>query len=673
MRSNTSHPEANHLSGITGIYTFGNSGISPTMLDKMTGTLLHRGGNELGLVFISHNWNGTYGKRIRKNHAENQHNTGPIEIRDPKSVYNMRHNLSDYNIGFGNTQSAIGNSSSNAHQPMSNRGRAIWITYDGAIYNHTKLKKELGSSGYDFRSDSDTEVIVAAYQRWGISCLERFNGMYAFGLWDGNRKILYLVRDRFGIKPLYYCRNQNEFIFASEIKGILANQKYTKDLNVTSVCNYIGLLYVPGQDTIWKDIRSVPPGSYIEVKDNKVSINRYWQVTPNRLVSFGRKKNVEYWTDGIRSGLERAVQRRMVTDMPVGSFLSGGIDSSCLTLLMTQFAGKKVETFSLGFEEDDNQIINELPYAKKVAEHLGTDHYEFVIKYKDFISEIPRAIKCFDEPFAGSLSQYFLSKYAKEHVDICFGGLGADELLGSYGRYLNFRAPFGNRFMLNWLLPENAKKIVGRKSLGYHYFNRCFSVFTVEEKEKLLNKDVFQNCDPSMTTIAELNRLLERPLSSPLDVCCLTDIATQAEGEYLKYTDRLSAAFALEMRSPFIDHEFVEYVFSIPPDERVMNGNLKYLLFEAFGKELPSEVFTRKKAGFSLPYTSWINNGLKPHILDYLSRNAIMKRGLLNPDYISELIKEHYSGKRDHTYKVWSLFILELWFRMYIDSEEVTF
>ncbi len=654
------------MGGITGVYSFGRGLVSIPNLEKMTRHLAHRGPDGLGQVFISREWDGA-------NCSKEQENKAPIEISDPQSLYTTRHALSDRNLGLGNTQLRISSNSTNGHQPMSNPDGTLWITYDGEIYNYIELRKGLGSNGYNFRSKTDTEVIIAAYQRWGMSCLTRLNGMFVFALWDGKRKTLFLVRDRFGIKPLYYYRDQNEFIFASEIKGILANQNYTKELDVTSLCNYIGLLYVPGEGTIWKGIKCVPPGSYVEVKDDDVSVNRYWKIKPNRLVSFGQKKNNESWADGIKSVLKQAVQRRMVTDMPVGSFLSGGVDSSCITLLMTRCASTNVKTFSLGFEDDDNRILNELPYAKRVAQHLGTDHYEFVIKYKDFISEIPRALKCFDEPFAGSFSQYFLSKFAKEHVNVCFGGLGADEIFGNYGRYLNFRASFGNRFVLNWVFPEKLKKVVGRKSLGYHYFNRCFSVFTVEEKERILNKEVFQNCDPSMTTIAELTRLLKRPLSSPLDVCCLTDIATQVEGEYLKYTDRLSMAFALEMRLPFLDHEFVEYVFSIPPDERVMNGNLKYLLFNAFGNELPSEVFNRRKGGFSLPYTSWINAGLKPYIMEYLSQDAVKNRGFLNPDYVSALIKEHYSSNKDHTYKIWSIFILELWLRLYVDNEEVAF
>lgn len=660
------------MCGITGIYSFDNEVVSLEVLESMTRSLVHRGPNDFGEVLINREWKGDNNGRSIKSGLQKEDIGIPIEYKNTKSKYTMQYTQSNHNICFGHTRLSVIDLSPKGHQPMCNSDRSIWITYNGEIYNYRELQNNLKSDGYNFKSNSDTEVIIAAYQKWGISCIERFNGMFAFALWDGKRELLFLVRDRFGIKPLYYYYSQKEFCFASEIKGILANKNYTSEVDLNSIYNYIGLLYVHGKNTIWKGIKSVPPGCYLKIKGKRVSIQRYWSIKPNYIVSFNRKKEGNFWIDGIVEHLKKAVKYRMVSDVPIGAFLSGGVDSSCITFLMTQLTGQKVKTFSLGFEEDDDHVFNELPYAKRVAQYLGTEHHEFVISYHDILKEISEVIQCFDEPFAGALPQYFLSRLAKKYVTVCLGGLGGDEIFGSYGRFFSFRNLFGNRFILHWLLPENIKKMFNRKTIGYYYFNR-FGIFSEEEKEKLLNKDVFREQDLKISIVKEFDKLLERPLSNPLDVCCLADMATQLEGEYLKYTDRLSMVFALEMRVPFLDHEFVEFVFSIPPHCRVSENNLKYLLFLAFGSELPKEVFGRKKGGFSLPYNSWINKELKSYILEYLSPNVIRNRGLLNPKFIAQILKQHYSGEKDHTYKIWSLFILELWYRLYIDHENILF
>lgn len=659
------------MCGISGIYNFDGSGVFLPTLEKMTKTLIHRGPDDFGMVLISQEWRGNGRKQGMGNNEPREGNI-PIEIKGAKSQCNTPDEVSNYNIGFGHTRLSVIDLSRNAHQPMSNSDGSIWITYNGEIYNHRELHNELKTHGYHFKSNSDTEVIIAAYQEWGISCLKRLNGMFAFALWDARRKTLYLVRDRFGIKPLYYYQNRKEFCFASEIKGLLANKNYAGEVDLPSLYNYIGLLYVLGKNTVWKGIRNVPIGCYVKLKDNKFSTHKYFSIKPNRILSLNRGKKEHFWVEKIREGLKKAVNYRMISDVPIGSFLSGGVDSSCITLLMTQLTEQKVKTYSLGFEEDDGQIFNELPYARRIARHLNTDHHEFVISYKDILREIPQAIKCFDEPFAGALPQYFLSKLARKQVTVCLGGFGGDEIFGSYGRFFKFRNLFGNRFVINWLLPEFIKKMTKRKSLGYYFFNR-FSIFSSEEKEKMLNKDLFRIREMKETPITELDRLLKKPLSHPLDVCSLADIETQLEGEYLKYVDRLSMAFALEMRVPFLDYEFVKLVFSIPPYVRVKENNLKYLLFLAFGNQLPKEVFNRRKGGFSLPYTSWINTDLKPVIMEYLSPECIKKRGFFNFDFIALILREHYSHAKDHTYKIWSLFILELWCRLQLDHEDVQF
>ena len=641
------------MCGITGIIRLQNGTVFPDNIANMTKALSHRGPDDIGHVLID-------GEKA------------PIEFTGIDDLGLQRNELSSYGIGFGHTRLSVIDLSQNGHQPMCNHDRSIWITYNGEIYNYKEIQTELKLSGYVFKSNSDTEVIIAAYEEWGLSCLNKFNGMFAFGLWDSRIKTLFLARDRFGEKPLYYYKNDFEFCFASEIKAILINKNCTSEVDLTSLYNYIGLLYVPGRNSIWKNIKSVPPGCYLKLKNGEVHIEKYWEIKPNRIISLKRCTDEKYLVERINEGLKQAVKYRMISDVPMGSFLSGGVDSSCITLLMSQLTSEKVKTFSLGFKEEDPLIFDELPYARRVAQHLGTDHHEFVISYNDILKELPAAICCFDEPFAGALPQYYLSRLAREYVTVCLGGIGGDEIFGDYGRLSMFRKTFGNRFMLNWLCPDKIKHFLKKETLGQYYFNK-FSIFSEEHKKEIFAEEVLKKVEWDRTVIANLNNLLNKSLSDPLDICSLADMATQLEGEYLNYTDKLSMRFALEMRAPFLDHKLVEFVFSIPSYARIKENNLKYLLCEAFGSHLPLEVFTRKKGGFSLPYTSWINNELKPVIMEYLSERSVKKRGILNSGRITSILKEHYLQGIDRTYRIWSLFILELWYRLYIDRQKISF
>lgn len=579
-------------------------------------------------------------------------------------------------------------------QPISNEDGTLWIVYNGEIYNYKEIKTLLAKKGHRFTTSSDTEMIVHAYEEYGDRCVQHFNGMFAFAIWDNKRKELFLARDRIGIKPLFYWKNKHYFLFSSEIKAILQDKRFDRKINFTALDNYLSRLSVWGEGTIFDGIYKLPPAHTLKYKNGQFTINKYWEL------DFSRKlhKSEEYFCNKLYELLKESVRRRLIADVPIGAFLSGGIDSTGIVGLMHALCNKSVKTFSMGFVADGTKVVNELPYAKRMAEYFDTEHYEFVMKPNDLIQDIPQMIWHFDEPFAGSLTQYSLCRLAREYVKVILCGTGGDELFGSYGRsfiasdsfnsktltYMRLPRPIQNCIKQLFKFPfmstcsnslwQRAKNIVEQAShLGELYSDTLLVNYPKLLKNELYRPWLIKNINIRDTLSNLFQRYLDKTNASEfMDKIFYLDLKTQLVDEYLHKHDILSMAWSLEMRVPFLDHELVEFVARIPSHFRSKRDNEKYLLKKTLSRLIPSEPLTRPKAGFSLPYDSWLRSELKDAVMELLSPENIKKRDYFEPHVVSRLIDEHMNREKDHTYRIWGLLMFEIWHRIYIDDHSYT-
>jgi len=584
-------------------------------------------------------------------------------------------------------------------QPMTNEDQSLRIVYNGEIYNYRELRDTLEKKKYLFKTQSDTEVILHAYKEYGPECLHQFNGMFAFAIWDKRKQELFMARDRVGIKPLYYWDNGGYLLFGSEIKAILQDRTFERRVNKTALFNNLHRLFVPGTSTMFEGIRRLEPGHYAFYRKGRLEIRKYWDFS----FKSHDTKSIEEYCELIYEQLKQAVSRRMIADVPVGAFLSGGVDSSGIVGFMSTVSDTPVKTFSLGFEENEdedegNEVFNELPYARKVAEYFNTEHHEFIINAKDILQELPYLIWHFDEPYSGSLPQYYISKLAREHVTVALGGLGGDELFGNYGRGYLLQRQIGARAWRYRRFPAYVRNCTDTIFNGINWFsNACFSVpysnritdfygrasnvgtayvqsgatfqDLAYDNGQILNNDFLSHLSKEETIQCLFEQNIEKVNSKNiLDTAFYLDARSQLVNEYLNYTDTLSMASSLEARVPFLDHELIESVLTIPADVRSQQGDLKYLLKNVIGRLMPRELFDRPKGGFALPYGTWLRNELQDLIYDCLSTKQIKERGYFNPSPIVQMVNEHMSGKMNHTYRIWTLLMMEIWHRIYLDN-----
>ena len=582
-------------------------------------------------------------------------------------------------------------------QPMTNENQSLWIVHNGEIYNYRELRNTLENKGYLFKTQSDTEVILHAYEEYGPECLHQFNGMFAFAIWDNRKKKLFMARDRLGIKPFYYWNNGHYLLFGSEIKAILQDRNFDRQINKTALFNNLHRLFVPGTDTMFDGIKRLAPGHYAFYRKGRLEIRKYWDFS----FKTHDTKSVEEYCELIHEQLRQAVHRRMIADVPLGAFLSGGVDSSGIVGFMSTISDAPVKTFSLGFEEIEDgvsEVFNELPYARKVAEYFNTEHHEFIINVKDILQELPYLIWHFDEPYSGSLPQYYISKLAREYVTVALGGLGGDELFGDYGRGYLLQKQIGTRAWkyrhlpayirnctdtifngINWF--SNAYFSIPYSNKVTDFYSRASNVGTAyvqlgatfsdlaHDNGQILDNDFLAQLSKEETIQCLFERNIDKVNSrNILDIAFYLDAKSQLVNEYLNYTDTLSMASSLEARVPFLDHELIESVLRIPAEVRSQQGNLKYLLKKVIDRLMPRELFDRPKGGFALPYGTWLRNELHDLVYDCLSTKQIKGRGYFNSSTIVQMVSEHMSSKVNHTYQIWTLLMLEIWHRIYIDS-----
>jgi asparagine synthase (glutamine-hydrolysing) len=572
-------------------------------------------------------------------------------------------------------------------QPIFNENRTCCIVYNGELYNFLDLRPILEAKGYKFRTHSDTEVVLHAYEEWGVECLKRFNGMFAFAIWDDREKRLFAARDRIGEKPFYYYRGGDRLVFASEIKSIVADPTIPRQVNPRGLANYLAVGHAVAPDTMYKDIFKLLPGHYLIAHDNNIKIEQYWDVGDEPQLSENKNYSEEEYRELILSLLDDSVKRRMIADVPVGAFLSGGVDSSAVVALMKHHATGKVKTFSLGFSIGG--AYNELSDAKRVADFLGTEHHELEVSHHDMVGTLKKLVYYYDEPFgdAANFPLYLLSEFARKEVKVVLAGEGGDELFGGYRRYAaDLMAEKYQKLpeiITKRLMPSivdviprfrRLKRIVRTLPISDPAirYGAWLEVFTREMQEELIKPSLFSEIadyDPMWPyPFYYYRKLSNRSVLDHLNRIMYVDFKTWLADTYMEKVDKATMAFSLEGRLPFLDHRLVELAYQIPGKYKIRGISTKRILKDAVKHLLPPEVITKPKHGFAVPTDPWFRGELKKFVFETLMDERTQKRGYFNFPYIEKLYKLHRDGKEVYDTALWFLLNFELWNRTYIDK-----
>jgi len=571
---------------------------------------------------------------------------------------------------------------SGGHQPLSNEDGTVWVVFNGEIYNFIELKQELEARGHAFRTHSDTEVIVHSYEEYGEECFRRFNGMFGIGIWDEPRGRLLLARDRLGKKPLYYYRTNETFIFASELKAILTYPNFPRKVNPLSLMKYLFYEFIPSPHTIFDEARKLSSGSYLIWQKGRMEVREYW--SPFRSERVGENLSEPEAEVRMMDLLKRSVRRRLISDVPLGVFLSGGIDSSAITALAQNEASGKVKTFSIGFEDPS---FDESTYATQVSQFLGTEHYEQQMTPSDLLHIVPNLPDILDEPMADAsiLPTYLLSKFTREYVTVALGGDGGDELFAGYPTYLAHKLArqygrfFGNlhpviHFFGN-LLPVSDNNIsfdfkVKKFLSGIGYPDGIrnsiwLGSFTFPGIEKVVSSEILNHFD-RIRLVEEISSYEETfPIKDLTTQLQYLDLKLYLQESILVKVDRASMACSLEVRAPFLDYELVEFVMGLPSELKLRGFTSKYVLKKAMKNLLPKEVIQRKKKGFGVPIAKWVKGPLRELFEELLLPDRIRREGFLNPEYVTTLLQDHLMNKKDNRKQLWTLLVWELWVTRY--------
>lgn len=535
-------------------------------------------------------------------------------------------------------------------QPMQTADQRYTLVFNGEIVNAPALRRELEAAGERFATDhSDTEVLLRLVRRDGLDALPRLNGMFAFALYDAREGVLTLARDRVGIKPLYYSQSGGGFAFASEMKSLLELPFIGREVNRQSLFHYLSLMYVPGPETILDGVRRLEPGHALvyRLADKSVSVHRWWRL---EFEADHAVPSTE-WPERIRAVLSDAVNRWMLSDVPVACSLSGGLDSSSIVGLLAE-SGRTVSTYSLGFAGDREAAWNELPLAAQVARKWGTQHHELVMDPAGLLADLGRMVWHLDEPYGGGLPSWAVFQQMSADVKVGITGTGGDELFGNYGKWVGMEGRWFNR-----------PSATGA-SFRRHFFDR-FYYFPDAAKRAMLTGSA-----PLADTSDLLFGHYERAIGSgPRDRCASTDIATQLADEFLTMTDRFSMAHSLEMRPPFLDNELVDLVARIPAGTRTSPRDLKGLLRQAVAPVLPPALLTAPKKGFVIPLRLWLRNELRPLVERLLSPDRLARQGIFDPALYEEHVRPHLDARVDHTTRVWGLLMFQLWHLRFMESD----
>jgi asparagine synthase (glutamine-hydrolysing) len=572
------------------------------------------------------------------------------------------------------------------HQPLSNEDGSIWVTYNGEIYNHADVRRDLEVAGHQYRTRSDTETIVHAYEQWGDACVSRFRGMFAFAIWDAPQRRLLLVRDRLGVKPLYWARAGSRLLFASEIKAILESGLVAAEPNEAVLPEMLATRYTAGADTLFKGIHKLLPGHRLVFEYGQVRIDKYWDVPLDgpdpELEALGDQAIVMRFRDL----LQESVRLRLMADVPLGMFLSGGIDSSAVAALMAREVNRPIETFSVAFAD---RQFSELDYAREVAQAVGANSHEIVIGDADFFGALPRLVWHEDEPIAhpSSVPLHFVSALAREHVKVVLTGEGSDELLAGYGKYpralLNWRAggiyerlvPAALRSTMAGTIVPRLPGMLGRYARRSFLamprqpeamFLDNFAGMPMRAQRELLEAATLEGRDPYASSLEYFSRVTGSTLRGLL----YADVKTYLV-ELLMKQDQMSMSASIESRVPFLDHRLVEFAARLPDRLKLRGFTTKRILRESIRGLLPERILTRKKMGFPVPFAGWTRGAWNPVAAEVLLDRRTRERGLVNPRAVAALLQDHRAGRRQGGDAIWALLNLELWYRTFIDGDGI--
>ena len=571
------------------------------------------------------------------------------------------------------------------HQPISNEDGSIWIVFNGEIYNYRQLRQKLEQKGHVFTTQTDTETIVHAYEEYGDDCVQHLNGMFAFAIWDQKRRRLFLTRDRLGIKPLYYYASPQQLVFGSELKAVMANPAVPRDIDFTALDQFLTLEYVPTPRSIFQQVKKLPPGHSLVAENGQIRLSRYWNVDfENVTVPQNEADCVAALADLIRD----AVKIRLVADVPLGAFLSGGIDSSTIVAFMSETADTQVQTFSVGFGDP---TYNELPYARLVADHLNTKHYEEFLE-PDITELVPRLVRQYDEPFGdfSSFPTFLVSEMARQQVKVVLSGDGGDEIFGGYDTYLAQRMDasvyrYLPRYLRQQVLPgllaavpprpakkgliNKSKRFVEGAALDPALQHVRWMMFMHEaDKAQLYRPDLRAALNGDSPQALIKRYFGEAHYSDPLAQQQYVDLKTYLVDDILTKVDRMSMATSLEARVPLLDYRIVNFALNLPPQLKLNGRNTKVILRQVMADRLPPAVLAKPKEGFSIPLKHWLRHELRPLMHDLLSPDRLKQRGYFDSTCVAGWIQEHEAQRTNHSHRLWSLMVLELWHRQMIDS-----
>ncbi len=635
------------MCGICGIVKYNNGPVDVGLLKKMTQLLYHRGPDAEGYYISS----GNSGE--------------------------------DINVGLGMRRLSIIDLET-GDQPIYNEDKSVCIVLNGEIYNFKDLKNKL-EENHRFKTKTDTEVIIHLYEEYGYGCLEYLRGMYSFALWDENKKILFIARDRMGQKPLYYSWINGEFCFSSELKALLEVPGFKKDINLSAINHYLTYQFIPAPMTIWKDVYALMPASSIIVnKEKRLIENRYWDI------DFTKKTELSYVDakDKLREIMAESVKLRMISDVPLGLFLSGGHDSTIIAGLMSEISSKPVKTFSMGFKEAE---FSELKYAKTVADRYKTDHYEFIVD-PEYIELLPKIAWHYDQPYAdcSALPSYYLANETRKYVKVALNGDGGDE---SFAGYLKFKAlkvagyinPFVS-FIPDALIKCLLKKIPMNESLNarksFRYIHRFFepikkspaykniiwrAYFSESMKHSVYSKMMKEVSGKEIAYRYLIDIFENAPADNDIDSMLYSDFRSYLPDDLLVKMDVASMANSLETRSPFLDHKLIEFTSSLPYKWKIRGLNSKFMLKDTFKEYLPDEILRRGKQGFSIPLGKWFRGELKGYLKDTVLSEKAINRGYFDRNNLEKFVNDHIEGRKDYGFCLWALVMLELWHREYFD------
>ncbi len=567
-------------------------------------------------------------------------------------------------------------------QPIHNEDKTIWVVYNGEIFNFPALKPELLAQGHRFYTNADTEVIVHLYEEYGEDFVTRLNGMFAVALWDTKAKKLVLARDRLGIKPLHYAWRDGRLYFGSEIKSLL-RAGVPREIDLESLSQFFTFEYIPAPRSIFIAIKKLLPGHIMTVRDGKSEIRRYWDVHYAK-TKIKARPEAEY-AEEIASRLRKSVRMRLLSDVPLGVFLSGGIDSSTVTALMSETAGGRIKTFSIGFKE---KTFDELDYARIVAERFGTEHTEFVVDAAQAAGLVPTLMEYLDEPLADAsvIPTYVISKLARKHVTVALAGDGGDELFGGYDTYKAFKIARLYRkipgFLRKGLIGPAVRRMpASEKRLSFEFKAKKF-VAGAEHPFEIANTLWWGAYSPAqkarLFSPALRSRLSDDPFApiadqaantqaaDPLDRLAYLDLKLYLQDDLLVKVDRMSMANSLEIRVPFLDYTFVEFAAGVPSSLKLKGMASKYILKKAMESRLPKEILTKKKIGFDIPLGPWIRKELRAFTLDTLAPDRLKKHGYFDPAFVQKVLDEHMAGSHNHRQLLWPLIIFQFWHDRYI-------